>query len=64
MNEIPRELEGDRVGGTGPAGRELLILVCWAALLGFFYELLLGEGQALQLDNGAHNLPLTSETFR
>lgn len=46
------------------ASKEIFILCCWSSFLGILFLTFLGDGRALVSDNGAHNLPLTSESFR
>jgi len=46
------------------ATKEIFGLCCWSSFLGIFFLTFLGDGRALVADNGAHNLPLTSESFR
>jgi hypothetical protein len=46
------------------ASKEIFILCCWSSFLEILFLTFLGDGRALVYDNGAHNLPLTSESFR
>jgi hypothetical protein len=64
MDGRAQSVGAERSEEQRPASRDILILFAWSTFLGILFLALLGDGRALVLDNGAHNLPLTSESFR
>ena len=64
MDGRAQSVGAERSGEQKPSSRDILFLFAWSTFLGSLFLALLGDGRALVLDNGAHNLPLTSESFR